>query len=67
MYCALQRNYQDYCHLIAGIMQKLVKRNQSSFIVARNISDNIIIAQEAIHTMKHVKGNKGWLAIKVDL
>ncbi|KAH1038548.1 hypothetical protein J1N35_040291 [Gossypium stocksii] len=34
------------------VMQTMVKQNQSSFISSQNISDNIIIAQEAIHTMK---------------
>ncbi|KAH1081880.1 hypothetical protein J1N35_021641 [Gossypium stocksii] len=48
-------------------MQKLVKQNQSSFIAGRNISDNIVIAQEVIHTMKSIKSKKGWMVVKVDL
>ena len=31
------------------------------------MGDNVIIAQEVIHSMKHKKGNSGWMAIKVDL
>lgn len=47
-------------------MQTLVKQNQSHFIASRNISDNIIIAQESIHTMKTTKSKKGWMVVKVD-
>lgn len=48
-------------------MQRLIKPNHSSFITSRYISDNVILAQEAIHTMKTTKSKKGWMAIKVDL
>ncbi|KAH1074280.1 hypothetical protein J1N35_026608 [Gossypium stocksii] len=43
------------------MMQILVKQNQSSFIQLRNIFDTIIIAQEAIYTMKHTKVGDGRL------
>ncbi|TYH63659.1 hypothetical protein ES332_D07G207900v1 [Gossypium tomentosum] len=42
------------------------EQNQSHFIASRNISDNIIIAQESIHTMKTTKSKKGWMVVKVD-
>lgn len=48
-------------------MPILTGPQQSSFIAGRNITDNIIIAQEVIHTMNRTKGRKGYLAIKVDL
>lgn len=48
-------------------MKTLVKQNQSNFIPSRNISDNIIIAQEAIHTIKTMRSKKGWMVVKVDL
>lgn len=32
-----------------------------------NISDNIIIAQEAIHSIKNKHGKACWMALKVDL
>lgn len=48
-------------------MQLLVKQNQSSFIVGRNIFDNVIIGQEAIHTMRTTKSKKGWMVVKVNL
>lgn len=52
---------------LRGIMHKLFKQNQSSFIAACNILNNIIIALGAIHAMKHIKGKEGWLAVKVEL
>ncbi|KAE8732108.1 hypothetical protein F3Y22_tig00002237pilonHSYRG00293 [Hibiscus syriacus] len=49
------------------IMPKLVALNQTSFIQGRSISENVIINQEVIHSMKHKKDKDGWMAIKVDL
>ena len=39
---------------------------QASFILESYIQDNIIIAQEMIHTMRRIRGRKGFFAIKVD-
>ena len=49
------------------IMPKLIGPMQSSFVLGRHITDNIIIAQEALHSMRNKKGKVGWMAIKVDL
>ncbi|XP_061375835.1 uncharacterized protein LOC133317945, partial [Gastrolobium bilobum] len=48
-------------------MDKLVMPNQCSFIRGRQGTDNVIIAQELIHSMRKKRGSKGWMAIKVDL
>lgn len=48
-------------------MSKLVTENQASFIPNRHSSDNLIILQEMIHTMKRKTGRKGAIAIKIDL
>ncbi|XP_038999492.1 uncharacterized protein LOC120125058 [Hibiscus syriacus] len=40
---------------------------QTSFIPGRIITDNIILAQEVIHSMKKKKCKKWYLAIKIDL
>ncbi|KAH1122560.1 hypothetical protein J1N35_005720, partial [Gossypium stocksii] len=40
---------------------------QVSFIAGRYIIDNIIVAQEIMHSIRIKKGKKGWMAIKVDL
>ena len=49
------------------IMPKLIDPMQSSFGPGRHITDNIIIAKEALHSMRSNKGKVGWMAIKVDL
>lgn len=54
----------DRLHLV---MQKLIKQNQASFVDRRNMSDNIVVTQEAIHTIKTMKTMKCWMVIKVDL
>lgn len=40
---------------------------QSSFPPNHQSRDNIIVVQEIFHYMRNKKGNKGWMAIKVDL
>nr|KYP70239.1 Putative ribonuclease H protein At1g65750 family [Cajanus cajan] len=52
---------------INNIMGKLVHPNQCSFVLGRNSKDNIIIAQEVIHSMRSKSGSVGWMAIKIDL
>lgn len=48
-------------------LDKLVSKSQSSFIPGRHTSDNILVVQEALHTMRTMKRKKGTVAIKVDL
>lgn len=45
----------------------LISNNRSSFVLGRHIIDNIIIAQEVIHTIRHLKGKQGFMALKIDL
>ncbi|XP_050216415.1 uncharacterized protein LOC126667478 [Mercurialis annua] len=52
---------------LKSIMPRIINPTQVSFIAGRNITDNIIIAQEVIHSMRIKKGKEGWFAIKVDL
>ncbi|KAE8725849.1 hypothetical protein F3Y22_tig00008013pilonHSYRG00071 [Hibiscus syriacus] len=49
------------------IIPKLVGHHQISFIVGRNIQENIIINQEIMHSMNLKHDKFGWMAIKVDL
>lgn len=49
------------------VMETLVIRTQCSFVSHRHSSDNIIVTKEVIHSMRHKKENKGWMAIKIDL
>lgn len=48
-------------------MHKWVHPNQSSFVLGRSITNNIIVAQEIIHSMRRKVGKKGWMAMKINL
>lgn len=49
------------------ILPQVIAPNQCSFVPGRHSSDNIIIAQEVIHSMRNMKKKKGFMAIKIDL
>lgn len=41
------------------VMPKIISPNQCSFVPGRQGADNIIVAQEIIHSMRSKKGKKG--------
>lgn len=47
-------------------LDKIISPNQCAFVKGRHSNDNIIISQEVIHSMRHMKGRKGFMAIKID-
>jgi hypothetical protein len=50
------------------MMLKLISINQSSFVPRRQITDNnIVVAQEVIHSIRNIKRRKCSMTIKVDL
>ena len=50
------------------IMPSITAQNQSSFVPGRQITDNILIYQEVLHSMRtRQKKGKGIMMIKVDL
>lgn len=49
------------------LMNHLVGACQSIFIPSKQSVENLLIMQEAIHSMKNKKGKRGCLAVKVDL
>ncbi|KAL8139423.1 LOW QUALITY PROTEIN: hypothetical protein V2J09_005444 [Rumex salicifolius] len=49
------------------VISKLVGPTQSSFIPGRLSTDNIVIVQEAVHSMRRKQGRKGWMLLKLDL
>ncbi|GKV16524.1 hypothetical protein SLEP1_g27155 [Rubroshorea leprosula] len=48
-------------------LQKIVGPHQSSFLAGRSTVDNIILTQEAVHSMKRLKGRRGAMVLKIDL
>ncbi|OMP01704.1 reverse transcriptase [Corchorus capsularis] len=49
------------------LLHDLVAPNQVSFIPRRQAADNIILAQEIIHTIRRCSSKNGLMAIKIDL
>ncbi|XP_074293279.1 uncharacterized protein LOC141620258 [Silene latifolia] len=53
---------------LKGVMDDLVSPFQSAFVPNRSIADNIVIAQEILHTINHRSyGKKGMMALKADM
>jgi hypothetical protein len=50
------------------VLPSIISKQQSAFVPRRLISDNILVAYKALHTMAtRMKGKKGYMAIKVDI
>ncbi|KAL9432093.1 hypothetical protein AB3S75_027164 [Citrus x aurantiifolia] len=52
---------------LKSILPDLSGPTQTSFIPGRHITENIVVAQEIIHSMRHKKGRIGQMGIQVDL
>lgn len=48
-------------------LEQLVSPYQTAFVPSRRGANNVIIVQELVHTIRRIKGNKGFMAIKIDL
>lgn len=49
------------------LMCQFTSYHQSSFVLGRSTTVNIVVAQEALHTLSRQKGRKGDFILKVDL
>lgn len=49
------------------VISKLIGPVQASFISGRLSIDNIVVVQEAVHSMRRKKERKGWMLLKLDL
>ena len=51
---------------IKPLLPVVTSCTQTSFIPGRQITDNIVIVQEVLHTMKRKQSGKGYMTIKID-
>lgn len=55
-------------NLLKTALPHIISHNQSAFIPRRLITDNILVAFEAFHTMAtQMKGKQGFMALKLDM
>jgi hypothetical protein len=53
---------------LKNILHELISKNQSAFILGSLISDNILVAYEALHSMhSRMWGKVGYMALKLDM
>ncbi|KAA3460632.1 Retrovirus-related Pol polyprotein LINE-1 [Gossypium australe] len=58
------------CFVLYKLVMKVIAnrfKEQAGFIAGRNIIDNIILAQEVIHSMRCNRKGRKWMAVKLDL
>lgn len=54
-------------HWLKPLLKDLITPNQASFIPGRHITDNIIICQEIVHSLRYTKAIKRGMIMKLDL
>ena len=47
-------------------LDKMVDSAQVAFVPSRCITKNIVLAQEIVHSFRHMKRKKGFLGVKID-
>ena len=49
------------------LLPSLISPMQATFLAGRKGTDNVIIAQELIYSLKKRKGSDGYIVVKIDL
>ena len=48
------------------LLDKMLDSTQVAFVPSRCITKNIVLAQEIVHSFRHMKRKKGFLGVKID-
>lgn len=56
-----------FANMLKSLMKQLVGKEQASFIPNRQTTNNIIMTQEVIHSLRKQKGKRCDMVIKIDL
>lgn len=59
--------YKIFSNRIRGKLKDFISPFQSTFILNRWISDNVIVSHKIIHTIKGEKGKGSLLGVKLDM
>jgi hypothetical protein len=54
-------------HRLKPLMPSIISPFQTGFVPTRSIHENVVVAQEMVHSMHKMRGKTGFVAIKVDL
>lgn len=59
---------KDLANKMKKMLNHIISPNQSAFLPGRHITDNIIVAFEALHSMNtQLKGRQGYMALRLDM
>ena len=64
---ATRRSRKTLTNRLKGLMKGLVSSNHNCFVPGRQITDNVVIYQEVLHSMWRKKKGDGTMMIKNDL
>ena len=63
----IQGHFKDIVLRIRPLFPSLISPMQIAFLEGRRGTDNVIITQELIYSLRKRKGRTGYMVIKVDL
>lgn len=65
MQCVVQSDFQNSSKQVETLLQKIIGPYHAAFITGRNITENVILTQEILHSFKRGRATK--MAVKIDM